>query len=90
MSELAGLMKFEEVKKETLKEKSLESWARRCSHFFTKKVKRKLLEEIDNMVWGRCQKEITQWCRENKGYDEIADEEIEEIRIGKRQTREQR
>ena len=49
MIELAGLMELEEVKNEIQKEKSLEKWARRCTHHFTKKVKRTLFEEIDNM-----------------------------------------
>ena len=39
MSELAGLMKLETIKQETQKEKSLERWAKRCTHHFTKKVK---------------------------------------------------
>ena len=38
--ELAGLMGLQEVKKEISEEKNLERWARRCSNFFTKKVKR--------------------------------------------------
>ena len=77
--ELALLMGLKEVKKDVEEEKSLERWAKRCSHPFTKKVKRMSFEEIDNMVWGGCLKEITQWCRENKVYVEIRDEEIEEI-----------
>ena len=48
--ELAGLMGFEDVKKEVETEMSLESWARRCTRHFTKKIKRMLFEEIDNMV----------------------------------------
>ena len=61
------------------KEKSLEKWAKRCTHHFTKKVKRMLFEEIDNMVWSGGEKEIAQWCKLNKVYDEITEEEIEEI-----------
>ena len=38
--ELAGLMGLQEVKKEISEEKNLERWARRCSNFFTKNVKR--------------------------------------------------
>ena len=49
--ELAGLLKFNEIKKEIEREKSLERWARRCTHHFTKKVKRMLYEETDNTVW---------------------------------------
>ena len=57
--ELAGLIGLQEVKKEISEEKSMERWARRCSKFFTKKVKRTLFEEIDNMVWSGNEKEIT-------------------------------
>ena len=38
-----------------------------------------LFEEIDNMVWSGKEKEITGWCNRNKVYDEITDNEIEEI-----------
>ena len=76
---LAGLMKLEGVKKEIMNEKSLERWARRCSHHFTKKVKRMLFEEIDNMVWSGVETEMTEWCKNNKVYDEITENEIEEI-----------
>ena len=44
MSELAGLMGFEEIQSEIKTEKNIESWAKRCSHHFTKKVKRMLYE----------------------------------------------
>ena len=50
----------------------------KCSHHFTKKVKRVLFEETDNMVWSSCEKEISQWCKKNVVYDEITEEEIEE------------
>ena len=40
--ELAGLMGLHEVKKEISDEKNLERWARRCSHFSIKKVKKML------------------------------------------------
>ena len=79
MSELAGLMRLEEAKKEIVNEKSLEKWAKRCSHHFTKKVKRMLFEEVDNVVWSGDEKEIAQWCKRNKVYDEITEDEIEEI-----------
>ena len=79
MSELAGLLKFEEIKQEIVKEKSLERWARRCTHHFTKKVKRMLFEETDNMVWSGKEKEISSWYEDNKVYDEITEAEIEEI-----------
>ena len=79
MCELAGLMGIQEVKKEISEEKNMERWARRCSNFFTKKVKKMLLEEIDNAVLTRKEKEITGWCNRNKVYDEITDNEIEEM-----------
>ena len=69
MIELAGLMELEEVKSEIQKERSIEKWARRCSHYFTKKVKRMLFEEIDNMVWSGNEYEISQWCMMNKVFD---------------------
>ena len=79
MSELAGLLKFEEVKKDVGNEKSLERWAKRCTHQFTKNVKKMLFEEIDNMVWSGNHQDITRWCKQNKVFDEITEEEIEEI-----------
>ena len=45
----------------------------------TKKVKRMLFEETDNMVWSGCEKAISQWCTKNEVYDEITEGEIEEI-----------
>ena len=56
--ELAVLMGLQDVKKEISEEKSLERWARRCSNFFTKKVKRMLFGETDNMVWSGCEKDV--------------------------------
>ena len=56
-------MKFEEIKKEILKKKSIERWARRCTHFFTKKVKRTLFEEIDNMMLSGDKKEVDNGAR---------------------------
>ena len=67
-----------EVRNEIQTEKSLEMWARRCSNHFTKKVKM-LYEEIDNMIWSGSEREITKWCLTNKVYDEITEDEIEEI-----------
>ena len=52
MSELAGLMKLEEIQKVIKNEKSQERWSKICSRHFTKKVKRMLFEEIDNIVWS--------------------------------------
>ena len=79
IAELAGLLKFEEVKNEIQREKSLESWARRTTNRFTRKVKRMLFEEIDNMTWSGNDEDITCWCEENKVFDEITENEIEEI-----------
>ena len=55
-------------------------------HHFTKKVKRMLYEEIDNMVWSGTEKEISQWCKNNKVYDVITEDEIEENGREKSQT----
>ena len=79
MCELAGLMKFEKIKEEIQKEKSLERWARRCTNHFPKRVKRMLFGEIDNMIWNGHESEITQWCKRNKVFDEITENEIMEI-----------
>ena len=49
---------------------------KRCSNFFTKKMKRMLFEEIDNIVWSGCEKDISRWCTNNKVYDEITEDEI--------------
>ena len=77
--ELAGLMGLQAVRKEISEEKSLERWARRCSNFFTKKVKRMLFGETDNMVWSERERDVSEWCKRNKVYDEITEAEIEEI-----------
>ena len=71
MCHQAWLLKLDEVKKENEKEKSLERWARRSAHHFTKKLKRMLFEEIDNMVWSGREKDISQWCQQNRVFDEI-------------------
>ena len=78
--ELAGLLRFEAIMREIERENSLEGWARRRTNFFTKKVKMALYEVIDNVVWTGREDDITQWCKRNKVYDEIREEEIEEIR----------
>ena len=54
-------------------------WAKRCTTRFTKKVRRMLYEETDNLIWSCCEKEIAQWCKRNVVYDEIAEQEIEEV-----------
>ena len=79
IAELAELIGFEGIQKEVETERSLERWARRSTNCFTKKVKRMVYEETDNMVWNDGQNEIVRWCRKNKVYDEITEEEIEEI-----------
>ena len=79
IAELAELMGFDEDKKEIANEKSLERRAKRCSHHFTKKVKRMLFEEIYNMMWSGREKEIISWREMNKVYDEITENEIEDI-----------
>ena len=65
MSELAGLMKLKEVKKEIESEKDLERWAKRCTHHFTKRVKRMAFEVVDNVVWSGSEAEISRWCKNN-------------------------
>ena len=50
MSELAGLMKVYTVKKDVENENSLERWAMRGTHFFSKNVKRLLFKENENVV----------------------------------------
>ena len=77
--ELAGMMKLEKIKEDVQKEKSLERWARRCTTHFPKRVKRVLFGEIDNMIWNGHESEITQWCKRNKVFDEITENEIMEI-----------
>ena len=77
--ELAGLMGLEGIRKEIEEEKRLERWAKRCSHHFGKKMKRMLFEETDNTIWSGVEKELAQWCKKNKVYDEITEEEIEKI-----------
>ena len=52
---------------------------KRTTNNFTKKAKRVLFEENGNMVWSGREQEISSRCEQNKVYDEIADEEIEEI-----------
>ena len=81
MCELAGMIAVEEIKKEIETERNQERWAKRCTNHFTKKVKRMLYEEIDNIVWSGVENEISEWCKRNKVYDEITEEEIEEIWI---------
>ena len=67
-----------EVKKEIEAEKNLEKWAKRATNNFTKKTKRMLFEEIDNMVWSGLDEGIEKWRNENKVF-EITGDEIEEI-----------
>ena len=55
----------------------MERWAKRCSHYFTKKVRRMLYEEIDNMTWSGSETKIVKLCERNKVDDDIAEAEIE-------------
>ena len=77
--ELVGLMGFDEVKKEIENEKSLEKWAKRCTNHFTRRVKRMIFGETDNIVWSGKNGVISKWCKRTKVYDEITDVEIEEL-----------
>ena len=79
IGELAGLIGFDGVKAEVEREKNIEAWGKRCTHFFNKKTKRLLFKETDNMVWNCGESEITSWFRRNKVFDEITDGENEEI-----------
>ena len=72
-------MGLEGVQEEIEKAKDLEMWAKRCTTHFTKKVKRKLFEAIDNMAWSGDEEKVSQWCKKNKVFDEITEEEIEDI-----------
>ena len=45
-------MGFDDVKEEIQKEKSLERWTKSTNNPFTKKVKRMLFEDVENMVWN--------------------------------------
>ena len=45
-------------KKLKTKETNLEKWGKRSTHHFTKKAKRMLYEEIDNMVWNGDENEV--------------------------------
>ena len=73
------LLVFEEVKKEIEKEKTLQKWARRVWNHLPRKTKRVIFEMTDNMVWSGDERRVAEWCKRNKVYDEITDEEIEEI-----------
>ena len=79
IKELAGLMELEDVQEEIEKAKNLERWAKTVSNHFTRKTKKRLFEEIDNLVWSGNEPAIEKWCQRNKVYDKITDDEIEEI-----------
>ena len=64
--ELAEMIAVEEIKKEIETEKNLERWAKRCTNHFTKKVKRMLFEEIDNIVWSVWKRRYQDGAREIK------------------------
>ena len=72
-------MGLEGVKEEIAKAKDLEKWAKRCTQHFTKRVKKTLFEEIDNMMWRGNEKAMVEWCKMNKVYDKITEDEIVEI-----------
>ena len=63
---LARLMKLDVVKNEDEKEKSLECWARRCTNHFTKKARRMLFSEIDNMMMSGNVKDNCAWCKKTR------------------------
>ena len=63
IGELAGLIGFDGVKTEVEKEKNLEAWGKRCTHFFNEKTKRLLFQETDNIVWNCGENEIASWVR---------------------------
>ena len=77
--ELAKLMRFEWIGNEIENEKNLERWGKRVTNNFPKAMRRKIYEEVDNMVWSENEKEITRWCKTQKVFDEITEKEIEEI-----------
>ena len=66
-------------KRKNKKEKTLQKCARRATNQFPKKTKRVIFEMTDNMVWSGDEIVILEWCDRNKVFDEITDEEIEEI-----------
>ena len=79
IGEMARLIGSDEVKKEIEAEKNLEKWAKRCTNHFTRRVKRMIFGETDNFVWSGEEGATSRWCKRNKVYDEITEEEIEEI-----------
>ena len=76
--ELTELLRVDEIKKEIEKE-SLVKWGNKANNILARKTKRMIYEEIDNMVWNGSEQEIGEWCNLNKVFDEITEEEIEEI-----------
>ena len=44
-------------------------------------MKKTLFQEVDNMAWSGAEKEVSLWCKKNKVYDEITEDEIREIWI---------
>ena len=77
--ETAGLMKLEWIIEEIEAEKDLEKWAPKCTNHFTRKMKRLLFEKVDIIVRNENGSEVARWCKANKVYDEIDDDEIDEI-----------
>ena len=51
IGELAEMMGFGEIKKESETEKDLERRGKRSTNCFSKKMKRMMFEEVEKMVW---------------------------------------
>ena len=77
--ELAGLMGLDEVMKEIGAEKNLEKSAKRCTNHFTRKTKRMIFGETDNIVWSWKEGAVSKWCKRKNVCDEITDAEIDEL-----------
>ena len=71
-------MVLEGVQEAIEKAKDLERLARPSTTHFAKKAKM-LFEEIDNMMWRGNEKAMVEWCKMNKVYDKITEDEIVEI-----------
>ena len=54
--ELAKLMRFEWIGNEIENEKNLKRWGKRVTNNFPKAMRRKIYEEVDNMVWSENEK----------------------------------
>ena len=56
--EFAVLIGRDQIREEIEKETNLQKQAKRTNSHFTERVKRALIEEIDNVVWNEKEKEI--------------------------------